>query len=126
MSIALTWNSERRFGGFAVWTPHFVFAKADALAGLFYPEAVFLASSEVLAQKIPVFAVGESPAGGASVHGRFPSVETSVFVAVFIVVVVAIAAFRRFVREVFGKPVVVSDFDNPISVTVTRVLELVF
>jgi hypothetical protein len=47
-------------------------------------------------------------------------------VAVFIVVVVAIAAFRRFVREVFGKPVVVSDFDNPISVTVTRVLELVF
>ncbi len=126
MSIALTWNCERRFGGFAVWTPHLVIAKADALAGLFYPETVFLASSEVLAQKIPVFAVGELPAGGAGIHGRLPGVETSVFVAICVVVVVTIAAFCRFVREVFGKPVVVSDFDNSISVTVTRVLELVF
>ena len=102
--------------------PHIVVAKANALAGLLDPKAVLLACSEVLAQEIPVFAVGKSPAGGTCFHGGLPRIETAVLVAVAVLVVVAIAA-ARLVCEVFGKPVVVSDFDNFISVPVARVLE---
>ena len=124
MSAVLTGGAER-FGGFAVWTPHFVIAKADALTCLLDSKPVLFACSEVLAEKIPVFAVGKTPAGGACIHGRFPCVEATVLAAVFFVVVIAVAA-SRLVHEVFGKPVVVPDFDNLVCVTVARVLERLF
>ena len=114
-----------RFSGFAVGTPHFVVAKADALTGLLDSKTILFTSSEILAEKIPVFAVGKSPAGGACAHCGFPCVEPTVFVAVFIVVVVAVAA-SRLVHEVFGKPVVVPDFYNLVCVAITRVLECLF
>ena len=107
-------------------TPHFVVAKANALAGLLDPETVLLARTEIFAQKIPVFAVGEPPAGGACVHSGFPCVEAAKFVAVRVVVVVTVAALRCLVCEVFGKPVVVSDFYNSISVSVAGIFERFF
>ncbi len=87
-------------------------------------KAVLFACAEVLAQEIPVFAVGESPTGWACLHGGFPRVEATVFVAVFLVVVVAVATLGRLVGEVFGEPVVVADFHNLVGVAVARVLEL--
>ena len=44
--------------------------------------------------------------------------------AVFLVVVVAVATLGRLVGEVFGEPVVVADFHNLVGVAVARVLEL--
>ena len=114
-----------RFSCFTVGTPHFVVAKADSLTSLLDSKTVLFTSSEILAEKIPVFAVGEFPAGGASVHGCFPCVEASVFVAILIVIIVAVAA-TSLVGKVFGKPVVVSDFDNLVSVPVARILERLF
>ena len=124
MSAVLT-GCSKCFGGFTVWTPHFVVAKADSLPDLLDPETVFLAGTEILAQKIPVLAVGEPPACRACVHGGFPCVETTVLVAVLVVIVVAVTA-TCLVREVFGKPIVVSDFYDSISMSVARILECFF